>query len=89
MDVTVSGVADNVYSMCKVGMSFVSVVKAAMADGWDPSKDLPDVMIAAVKDMAMVVDKFPDAMAEVAADKAGAMKAIGVAAMEMAAGMIK
>lgn len=82
MDVSVTGVAPNAYQICFAALGFAKALKAATADGWDASKDLPDVLKAALTALVPSVNAFPDAMAECKADLQGVVKAAVLAAMD-------
>lgn len=83
MDVSVSGVAPSSYEVAGKVMSFYKALKTAMADGWQPSQDIPAMLAEALKDLAPIVQKWPEVVAEASADKEGVAKAVALAAFDL------
>jgi hypothetical protein len=63
MEVTVK-VSDNTYELCKALGMFVSDVRTALADGWQPMSDVPAIVLSGIKRCAPVIASIPSIPAE-------------------------
>lgn len=88
MEVSVSGVAPSSYKLCSSALGFVSALKAALADGWQADKDLPELLKQALAALIPAVSELHDAAAEVKSDPQGVIKALLLSGLE-AYGLMK
>lgn len=74
------------------GMSlekFVGHVRQALADGWQPTQDLPVILASAVADLGMGMVGMQGAIAEGKASPAKVAQALAISATEIADGFLQ
>ena len=63
----------------------VKAVKGALADGWQPGKDLPVIMVSAIGDLVPAMDGVALVSDELKGNPAAFYAAFGLAAKDLAA----
>lgn len=68
---------------------FVFQIRKAMADGWQPGKDLPVVLSALMVDLLPVIQNFDKALLEAGDDKEAFVTTIQLGAQSLVFGLLK
>ena len=63
-------VSDAAYGVGIQLVAFVGHVQKALADGYQPGQDIPEILKSAIADLVPIVQKVPEIPADFAADKA-------------------
>jgi hypothetical protein len=79
-------VASSTYLFGIALTAFVGEVKKALEDGWQPTADVPAIVLDAIKTLAPVIGKLADIPGEAAGDTEGFANAIALTVIKTVAG---
>lgn len=82
MDVTVS-IEKSGYDVGMALVKLAAVTKQALADGLQPTADLPVIVIEALKDLPAAMAEMPNLQADIAEDKMAFIKGVNLAVYEL------
>lgn len=82
-------VAPSTYAFGQALGSFVSEIKKALDDGWQPAADVPVILLEGIKTLAPAVSKLADVLGESAGDKEAFANALALTVIKVASGVVK
>ena len=88
MDITVK-VAPSTHAFGTALAAFVVEIQKALADGWQPASDIPEIVLDGVKTLAPAIGKLQDVLGEAAGDKQAFANAVALTIIQVVAGGCK
>lgn len=69
--------------------SFLSELRGALADGWQPTSDIPEIILDAVRTLGPAVSQLDDILVESKGDKEAFMNALALTVVKVIGGAAK